>query len=363
MGVRGRPAQGVESASAAIRRRREDACLWLLCWTVGAVLAVPPTVAQEPANVVIEILNGTNKQPGQAERVVIEALGGVQQVVDMLEDVSGTGTFYDLQLQAGRDYLLTTTSQGVDYYSKLSGRQLTGETARLYVFDTSDELGGLRITGMNLIIRRSGSRLALEYLLTVVNEARPQVSIVGRPAAVGLALPPDAFSVVAEELRGARPREIATSALSGRLTGLASAIAPGTNRLRLTASVEHDDPTTIPISFNLAVEQWSLLTSPPDLKVAGRGLEKDDDLSNADLLRHIGPELEPGRLIKLIIGGAPVAQEEQEIFSQPAPEETAETVPVEASKNKTMQRLVPIGLLAAVLLVIWVVVRKLRGAD
>ena len=363
MGVGRGPAQSVETASAAARRHRCGACLWLLCWTIGAVLAVTPAVAQEPTDVVIEIHNGTTNQPGQAEQVVVERLGSVQQIVGMIDNVSGTGTFYDLPLHAGREYLLTTTFEGVDYFRKLSGRQLAGEPVRLYVFDVSNELSGLSISGMNLIIRRAGSRLSLEYLLTIVNEARPQVSVVGRPAAVGLALPPGAFAIVADELRGARPREIETTPLSGRLTGLAIAIAPGTNRLRLTASVEHDDPTTVPVSFNLAVDQWSLITSPPDLKVSGRGLEKDDELSNDDLVRHIGPQLEPDRLIKLVIGGGAVAQDGQEIFTQPAPEESTEAAPASASKNKTARRLVPIGLLAGVLLVIWVVIRKLRGAD
>ncbi len=108
-----------------------------------------------------------------------------------------------------------------------------------------------------------------------------------------------------------------------------------------------------------------MLVSPPELKVQARGLDRDSPTSDDNLMRYIGPRMEPDRLIKLVLGGEAVVEEGQEIFDQPAPEKEADTAVDEnsSSSNTTAQRLVPIALLAAVLLVIWVVVRKLRSAD
>jgi len=141
---------------------------------VGFFPVIPTAMAQGGAvesmdDIVIKIVNGTNHEPGFAERVAIFLFGAMQQPLAEGLDVQGEINFGRLLLLPNSQYLIEASVEGVIYHSQATGKQLDDELMTVYVFSHTTDLTGLRATGMNLVIHRGETDLRLEYLFTVVN--------------------------------------------------------------------------------------------------------------------------------------------------------------------------------------------------
>jgi hypothetical protein len=255
-------------------------------------------------DIVIKIVNGTTHESGFAEKVALFLFGAMQQPLAEELDVQGEVNFGRLLLLPGSQYLIEASVAGVSYHAQATGQQLDGEPVTVYVFSPTTDLTGLRATGMNLVIHRGETDLRLEYLFTVVNENRPQQTVVPQPTSLALALPPGGMIQKVESLRGPYPisSQYSPSDETGWI-GLAVALPPGSNRLRVTGSVPYSGRIEFPVGANIPVDEWSVLTFPADMEVRGQGLESAPTDLDADMQRHRGPALAADEIVLLAIGG------------------------------------------------------------
>ncbi len=296
-----------------------------------------PGFAQETSqpslhDVVIKIVNGTTREPGQAEKVVIYRRGTMARPLHEADDVSGEVNFGILPLVRHARYIVEVTAGGVPYYAEASGQDLENEPVTVYVFSPTTDLAGLRATGMNLVIHLGESALQLEYLFTVVNESRPQQTVVPQPASLQLALAPGTSLGRVESLRG--PQSIAVSSVPGSeedRIGLALALTPGNNRLRITGTVPYRGNLELPVGANIPITEWSVLTFPADIEVRGPGLEPVPTDLDADFQRHRGPALAAGETIVLSLTGGSGPQIDRVEISSSSP--ASSTLPDTGTKR------------------------------
>jgi len=310
-------------------------------------------------NVTIELVNGTTRQPGRADRVVLTALKSTAGPLDSAFDAAGQVIFYDIELSPYREYLVEVTHDDVPYFTQASGRELAQGPHTAYVFDTSTDLGGLTVAGMNCIVRRTEGELQLEYLWTITNAGSPQQSVVPNPYSLALALPAGAHSVTAEIL--SRPTATPLSMVSGPATGwrgLVVPLPPGQTRLRLTASLAYSGQGSLPIAANLALDEWSVLTSPPDLELTAEGLTASDLENTTGLGRFHGPQLDADQVLEITVSGgsAPVIAARVEGGSDSLVTVASADLVVEQSRSKSAMWV----LVLAALIILYLMIRLRR---
>jgi hypothetical protein len=339
------------------------ASLCLLLATAGARAQLPDDA--EPTDVVITVHNGTTRSDGRGDMVVVELLGAVRREVASGGTFTGETTLSNVPISPSRDYLTTVRYAGVDYYAKARGSELQRGPVQVYVFDTSTDREALTITGMDVIARRQGSTLKLEYIVTIENESRPQVSIVPAPATLEIVLPADASGIEAIDMRGAEATAAATVTAGRGRAGLVVPFAPGRNSIRLSYLIPMTGEVVVPIGANVTVQSWDLLAFPASLQVWGRGLEADPSSSASDAyIRYLGSPLAANQSFDVSINSSAVAQgdqETEEIFTQPAPGEAEQ--PDAAQDSGSGGRAAVIVPLAVVLVVALIVSRRRRRRD
>jgi hypothetical protein len=333
--------------------------------TVVSLFLPAKTVAQqlpaaEPTAVTVEVSNGTTGRPGAADRVVLQELTSVRQILARAENVTGTVNLPTAPVHPNREYLVTVYRDGVPYFARASGFDLQQEPVEVYVFDATESLTGVAIEGMNLVVRRQGSLFDLEYLLTVTNENRPQKTVRPAPHTIELAWPAAASNLRVELTRGPEPEELAVEARGGRIH-LPAPLPPGSSRLRLTADLPLADETEIPVGANLPVRSWSVLTMPPTLRVLGRGLEPAESDFD-DVARTVGPPLTADQEYRLILAVGAEAEAATELFADSPPAEevgatTEETAEAETGGLSATAIVVP---LAVIVLALYLWQRKRR---
>jgi hypothetical protein len=259
---------------------------------------------QSTTDVVVKIVNGTTGEPGRADVVTLRlrrsTLGPLDSGFVVREEV----TFYGLDLVDYQEYIVEATLDDIPYYATAKGRELGTGPLTVHVFDTTGDLSGLEVVGMNLILRRGESELDVEYLISLANNTVPQQTIVGSPASLEMALPPAAHDKRLEIVSRPHVAEMPLgSARQAGWTGLQVPFPPGQSRLRLTFQMPYEDEAEIPIGFSLPVANWSILAFPFDLSVRGFGLEQTTGTGDADYSRFMGSELEAGRELVLTVSG------------------------------------------------------------
>jgi hypothetical protein len=280
----------------------------------AVLLALWAGTALASVDVRIEIINGTTRQKGRADEVLLREfrLGGA--VLAEEAEVAGMVVLESLDLRDGTDYLLTARVDGVDYHLRRKGSELAAGPVTLHVFDTTSDLAGVRTSGMNVVVRRGERDLGLEYLLTVENAGRPPRAVVPDPATLELALPAEFSLRSAQLMSGPEPVDLELAAGAGGRRGLAVALPPGTVRVRLTGTVPFAGTAELPVGLNVPVERWSLLAFPPDLDVRGPEIEPDP-AQDPDYARLIGPSLEADETILLVVSGGTPPEVEERIFT------------------------------------------------
>ncbi len=275
------------------------------------------SAAADHVDVTVEIVNGTDRQPGRADLVAISELEATGRQLDSTRDVTGQVVFAQLQLDAAKQYLIHAQAGGVDYYARRSGADLAREQAIVYTFSHSSSLDGVTISGMNVVLRRRESTLAIEYILTIENQARPQVTVVPDPATLELAFPAGCGAFKAENLRGPEPTPVASRpGSSAEFTGFALNLIPGSTQVRVTTTVHYGGELGLPIGANLPVTEWSLLAFPPDLEIIHAEFSPGTINEARSYRRFVGSPLDAGRVLQVLVGGGTPPKVAERVFTQ-----------------------------------------------
>lgn len=285
-------------------QRRLILALLLSLLATGAldhgVLAQDAVLEPQTCSVTVKLVNGTTGEPGDAERVEVREIGFAMRLIASRENVAGEVTFPGVELLNFRPYLAVATRAGVAYRAQLVGQKfLEGEAVTVHVFDQTEALDGVSVTGMNVVARRQAAGCELEYILTVENASRPQRTIEASAVPVRL-LMPTLTAATAEVYRGPEPEpaEIATGA--DGLVGPRVAFAPGTTRVVLKGFWDVPGSARLEVGCSLPVAAWSLMVSPATLTLEAPSLSPDPgDYPGFARLR--GPALTPGQSVRIIL--------------------------------------------------------------
>jgi hypothetical protein len=214
---------------------------------------------------------------------------------------------------------------------------------------------------MNFIVRLTESDLQLEYLWTLTNEVSPQQTIVPDPITLELAIPDNAADLKVENLSRPEPADMPIRAGSrGGWAGVAVPFPPGQTRLRMTARLPYSGQARIPVSANLALEQWSVLAFPPDLKVEGEGLAQVKTEDQSEYQRFRGPILAAGASLMLNISGGTGPRITSTAPAQVDSETGVEEEHGATSESRSFQ--VPWVVIFLVLVIVYVILRLRRRA-
>jgi hypothetical protein len=334
---------------------RAPAALLALCFLVLGPAA--PTAAQsvqgDPEDLQFEIVNATTGQPGTIERLEIHY--STQRLNPVL-DVEPEGSAFTVPQVPIKDigrYVITAWKHGVPYFWSIRGRQILDGPIKLHVFDTSADMTGVTLTGLNLLLRKGESLMDVEYLLKVDNPARPQVTILASPT-LELAVPPGAAGFKAHYTRGPEPIDINVQPLAGDRIGLDAPLTTGQNQIRLTFTVEWREGIEIPVGANVPVQAWSLLATPENLDVRGREMEPDHSQDIPGYLRFRGPALEADRNLPIALRGSIPAGEAEEVFTAEAEGQEGGATGYDSEKNEgsSFPWPVPIAILVVIIALI-----------
>jgi hypothetical protein len=329
------------------------------CERAAAQTSQPGAAELIHLDVIIKVVNGTTGEPGHAQTVSLTPARGEGRALDTASDVTGTVTFRGLEISPFQQYLAEAVAEGVPYYAPASGRKLA-DTLTVYVFSTTTELAGVRVTGMNLVARRVGDLLELEYLWTLNNEARPQQTVMPEPATLELAWPQGSEPPQAEVISRPQSAELATvPGRGGQWIGLVAPLPPGSTQLRVTGRIEYPGNAQVPVGANLAVQDWSLLVFPTDLGVTGPALADVTPTKAGDYSRLPGVPLAAGAasLLDFSGGTVPGAGELRAEGGEAAP---GQEVPVEEPLEKTRSLSLIWVLIFVVLVVLYFLLRRRR---
>ncbi len=351
---------------------RRHTRMWQLYLGIGFLFCLlcggwPPPAGGQPSDqpelfdIEITIVNGTDRQPGRAEMVQIAPFASSRRSLAEAHDVNGSVEFPDLQLEMRTQYLLHVVADGIDYYLSRRGESLIREPATIYIFSPTTAIDAVTVTGMNLVVRRQESMLQIEYITTVENRSVPQVSITPDALPLQLAFPAGVSSLKAECLRGPEPKQVGTRSGSGaEFQGLEVALIPGSTQIRVTASVPYGGELTLPVGCSLPVEKWSMLAFPSDLDVINNELEAGVTDNSQSYRRYVGPPLEGGRVLSILIGGGSGPQVAERVFTQPGSDQQGDEAGEQDSTSSAIN-FVPILILAGLGILIGMVVRIFRN--
>jgi hypothetical protein len=270
----------------------------LLLMLAGAACAQDAVLDPQTCSVKVKLVNGTTGERGEAERVEIREIGFAMRLLASADNVVGEINFPGVELLNFRPYLAVAMHRGMAYRAQLVGQKfLDGEAITVHVFDQTESLDGVNVSGMNVVIRRQAAGCELEYILTVDNATRPQRTIAASALPLRVILP-GITAATAEIYRGPEPEpaEMATGpdGLSGPRVGL----APGTTRVVLKGFWDVPGPARLEVGCSLPVAAWSLMVSPATLAVEAPDLSRDAG-DYPGFVRWRGPVLAPGQTVRI----------------------------------------------------------------
>lgn len=312
----------------------------------------------ETADVRFELVNATTGQPGSADRLTVEYISERHDIVLDIAPEGSSVLVPAVPLKDVGNYVVTLWKDGVPYHFSRKGHDLATAVQTLHVFDTTTDRAGVRISGLTAVLRRQESLLHVELMLQVLNDTRPQVTVVGTPGSFGLDLPAELTDVAAEYHRALDPTAVPTVRADGRLE-LGVPLVSGLNRIRLTGVLPWREGLEVGIGSDRPIDAWSLLVAPDWTEVAALELEPDPDGAPTGHKRFKGPALEAGRTLTLRLGaGGAQPGPAEDLFTEPAPEAAAEAPAAADGKGGGL----PLPLLVAVGVILLVLVlRRRRG--
>ncbi len=218
----------------------------LLMITVGATLA-----------------QSTTGEPGLVDRLQIQYLS---MRLEPVIDIRPTGSEFMVEAVPLRErgkYLVTAWFQNVPYYWDIKGQKLMTETTTLHVFETTDNLDTVSISGLTILFRKGSSLVNLEYMIRLENNNQPQRTVLGTGHTFALTLPVDAGNIAATYDRGPEPLPVPVTKLGDGRVGLQVPLTAGSTQVRVTANLPWQDSLEFPVGSNLAIADWGFMVSPP----------------------------------------------------------------------------------------------------
>jgi hypothetical protein len=316
--LRTRPRQARPGIAAAATAGMLPGLLCLLLALSGATDAAAQAATGPPSDLQFVVRDATTGQTGTPDRVTIDyVLGTPNNILDM-KPGAGDFTAPAVPVKDIGTYIVTVWYQGVPYWWQKLGSDLTAGPVTLDVFSTTVARDMVAIKGLNLVVQHRQTTAALELLAEVTNLATPQATVSGGSVTLELPLPAGATDVKASYLRGPEPTPVEVT-VSGTRALLKVPLTPGSTRVHLTATAPWKGVLEIPVGSDLAVESWSLLTTPVSVGVDAVGLKAPDEAAVPNYARRAGPAIEAGSsvVVRLTPGTAPGAPEP--LFSEPAP--------------------------------------------
>lgn len=249
------------------------------------------------------VFNATTKGPGAVERLTIDYMTfRLNRILDTRPSGS-TFTLEGVPLRDSGHYIVTAWWRAVPYWFEYRGGQMVSDTLTVNVFDTTEDLQGATLTGLNLVAHRRGELLELEYLLQLNNATSPQRTVLAGDRTLELAVPAGASNPEATYTRGPEPTPIAVTARGDRLL-LAAPLTWGKNTIRVTVQLPWAENLELPVGLNFPLESWSLLLSPDWLEAAAPGLDPAQAADFPGFARYLGPPVEAGRTLSVRLTGA-----------------------------------------------------------
>ena len=269
----------------------------------GGVTAAQEAILERlPTSVTVNVVDGPSGQPVRAERVLVREPGAVTTTVAEHGDVDGSVTFPDLMLLNFKPYIVTAWVQGVAYHAEQTGQAFRdGKTLTVYAFPQTDDVAGIVVVGMNVIVRERQNGLGLEWVLQLDNRTRPQRTVPAAALPLRLSLPAGLQGVAVEVGRGPDPLSATLQDTDGGLKGVAVDLPPGPARVTVRGFVTAAR-VDLTVAVNLPVEAWSLLAWPALLEVRSFDLERDTSHSGTEFARWRGPTLAPGQRVTASVG-------------------------------------------------------------
>lgn len=346
------------------RLRPERVAVGTVLVVVVLLTGVMPGGAQtsegQPLDVSFEVINSTTGEGASVERMTIDYVTARRNNVADFEPAGPNFVARSVPIKEAGKYIVTVWHQGVPYWWSKRGRDFEAGPVVLHVFDTTDKLDGVTLSGLNLVLRRQESLLRIEYMLQVNNAASPQITVVGRPESFEIALPMGVSDISASYTRGPDPTPVEVET-SGTQAGLVVPLTPGQNLIRLEAVVPWVDGMTLPLGANIAVTEWSVLASPEWLKIGSTDLEENDSEEVPGFRRFAGFPLEADETITLRLNSGEVAAGPQEdLFTKDAPAEQ-EAAQTDEEVVQSSSKSLPLIFLGVIIIVIIVATIRRRS--
>lgn len=313
-------------------------------------------LARQTADVTVAVVLGAEQTPAHAARVTVTEEGAMPTILAEATDVDGEVVFGDQQILAHRPYLVTAWVDGVPYHARERGQVfLDGGAARVQAFPLGDDRAGIRVTGMNLVVREQGDGFALEYVCQVQAAEPPRQTVAAAALPLRLRLPEALTRREATIRQGPEPQTAPLRPAADGLVGVAAPLKPGSAKISVTGFLPAADPTRLTVELDVPVEQWSLLAWPAELRVESFDLRRDGEGYSRDFARWQGPALQPGDAVDVALGAT------GEVAAAPVFADTSSAAPASAPDEPAPDRRFPwLTVIAAVVLLGGFVVWRLR---
>jgi hypothetical protein len=297
----------------------------VLITLVVAAAAQDAVLERQRTDATVRIELGASGKTVPAERVMIREVGAVMSTLAEASNVDGEVTFEDLKVFNFKPHIVSAWVEGVAYHTKVNGQVfLDGQPAVVHAFEQTDDLTGLSITGMNVVVRHREGGYEMEFIATVDNQSRPQRTIRASALPVRLALPPALRSIEVEVDNGPDPLTGTLRSAGGGMQGVATALTPGEARITVRGDLRTEGSVDFTVASNLPVAKWSLLAWPASLEVRSFDLERDRSNAYPEFSRWLGKPLEPGDEVDVTVN-MPAAAAAEPVFAESAPDETETT--------------------------------------
>ncbi|MFT5231991.1 MAG: hypothetical protein ACI9UK_000329 [Candidatus Krumholzibacteriia bacterium] len=281
-----------------------------------AAAAIAQTAQGTPSDLQFEVINATTGQPTSIERMTIDYVRERRNGIIDFEPVGSTFIAPAVPIVDGGEYLVTVWYQGIPYWWSERGHQLLDQNNVLHVFETTQDLTDVVIEGMNIVLRQESDLLKIEMMLTVQNTQSPQVTVYNPSGTFELKIPSAADHIVANYSRGPGPTPIEVNRGNARLE-LMAPLTPGLNSIRIEASVPWQDGMTLPVASDIAIQSWSVLTSPTWLVILSNDMHQETSSNLPGYTRWTGSQLDSGRQLDLRLTAGPNGPgEAEDLFTE-----------------------------------------------
>ncbi|MBT4035824.1 MAG: hypothetical protein HOB84_15695 [Candidatus Marinimicrobia bacterium] len=253
----------------------------------------------------VNIINGTNNGPGNADRVVLIDLGAGMAEIASASNVVKATTFSDVTSSGQSQYLIRATLGGVNYSAMFVPTPgVTAWETSLTVYETSETIHDVNASVPFFVIYGFEDKLYIQKRIVLENVSSPPVTFSASPGLAKVHVPKNVTELENLTFKsGSMPvRTAPIDSDQGQV--LPNPIKPGLSEIDMSYYTAYDPGgTSLTELVGYDIDHFHVYTMPLDLSISAPGLSREGTDNENGLAIYAIEGIKAGTMLEFQVSG------------------------------------------------------------